>query len=142
MRAMARKTFFVSAFVISFLFLSSQDILAQNPPPGQGPGAQAERYKYDVEKEKKRLEYKKPKAPKIEVEKEKVKPIVEGPSFILKEVNVTGSTIFKSQDFRKIYEPYLIQRGFLKRTASGRVLTERSYLHFGVKPPASGPQLF
>ena len=47
-----------------------------------------------------------------------------------------------AETIEEIYEPYLIQRGFLKRTASGRVLTERSYLHFGVKPPASGPQLF
>ncbi len=81
--------------------------MAADLPSGQEPGAQAERYKYDVEKEKKRLEYKKPKAPKIEVEKEKVKPVSEGPSFILKEVNVTGSIVFKPQDFRQIYEPYL-----------------------------------
>ena len=55
MKKMARKTFFTSVFVISFLFLSSQNILAQAPPPqnpspGQEPGAQASRYKYDVEK--------------------------------------------------------------------------------------------
>jgi hemolysin activation/secretion protein len=107
-----KKVFFISVSVISFLFLSSHNILAQAPPPqnpspGQEPGAQAERYKYDVEKERKRLEYKKPKAPKIEIEEEKVKPAVEGPSFILKEVNVTGSTIFKPQDFRQIYGPYI-----------------------------------
>ncbi len=47
-----------------------------------------------------------------------------------------------SETLEEIYEPYLIQRGFLKRTSSGRVLTERTYLHFGVQPPASNPQLF
>lgn len=31
-----------------------------------------------------------------------------------------------------IYEPYLIQLGFLARTARGRVATEKSYRHFGV----------
>ncbi|MCX5698059.1 MAG: BamA/TamA family outer membrane protein [Candidatus Omnitrophica bacterium] len=107
MKEITRITLFVLFFVISFLFSSSQNIFAQNPPPGQEPGAQVERYKYDVEKEKKRLEYKKPKAPKLEVEKEKAKPVSEGPSFILKEVNVIGSTIFKPQDFKAIYELYL-----------------------------------
>lgn len=40
------------------------------------------------------------------------------------------------ETLEEIYEPYLIQRGFLKRTSSGRVLTPRSYEHFGLKPPA------
>ena len=31
-----------------------------------------------------------------------------------------------------IYEPYLIQQGFLARTARGRVATDRAYGHFGV----------
>ncbi len=93
--------------LLLFFFCHYSYVLAADLPSGQEPGAQAERYKYDVEKEKKRLEYKKPKAPKIEVEKEKVKPVSEGPSFILKEVNVTGSIVFKPQDFRQIYEPYL-----------------------------------
>ena len=39
-----------------------------------------------------------------------------------------------TQTLEEIYEPYLIQRGFLKRTAAGRVLTKRSYEHFGQKP--------
>lgn len=40
------------------------------------------------------------------------------------------------ETLEEIYEPYLIQRGFLKRTSAGRVLTPRSYEHFGLKPPA------
>ena len=94
--------------IVLFLSLSSLGpIFAQEIPPGQEPGAQAERYKYDVEKEKERLEYKKPKKPEIEIEKEKIKPAKEGPSFILKEVKITGSTVFKEQELRKIYQPYL-----------------------------------
>lgn len=31
-----------------------------------------------------------------------------------------------------IYEPYLIQRGFLKRTPRGRVATQRAYRHMGL----------
>lgn len=47
-----------------------------------------------------------------------------------------------SETLEEIYEPYLIQRGFLKRTAAGRVLTERAYRHFNQKPPARSPELF
>ncbi len=34
-----------------------------------------------------------------------------------------------------IYEPYLIQEGFLDRTPRGRVATSRAYEHFGYRPP-------
>jgi Holliday junction DNA helicase RuvB len=34
-----------------------------------------------------------------------------------------------------VIEPYLIQQGFLVRTARGRVVTRASYLHFGLKMP-------
>lgn len=36
-----------------------------------------------------------------------------------------------------VYEPYLIQEGFLKRTARGREATPLAYTHLGFKPPAS-----
>ncbi len=32
-----------------------------------------------------------------------------------------------------VYEPFLLQEGFLKRTPRGRVVTSRTYKHFGVK---------
>jgi len=35
-----------------------------------------------------------------------------------------------------IYEPFLIQEGYLDRTPRGRVATERAYKHFGMKPGA------
>ncbi len=44
-----------------------------------------------------------------------------------------------------VIEPFLIQQGFLVRTARGRVVTRASYLHFGLKPPeriSSNLQLF
>ena len=44
-----------------------------------------------------------------------------------------------------VTEPFLIQQGFLVRTARGRVATRASYLHFGLKAPdrpASTLQLF
>ena len=37
-----------------------------------------------------------------------------------------------------VLEPYLIQQGFMMRTARGRVATKNAYLHFGLEAPA-GP---
>jgi Holliday junction DNA helicase RuvB len=34
-----------------------------------------------------------------------------------------------------VIEPYLIQQGFMMRTARGRVATKNAYLHFGLRPP-------
>lgn len=36
-----------------------------------------------------------------------------------------------------VLEPYLIQQGFMMRTARGRVATRNAYLHFGLRPPTS-----
>jgi Holliday junction DNA helicase RuvB len=38
-----------------------------------------------------------------------------------------------------IYEPYLLQIGFLDRTPRGRVVTRRAYEHFGRLPPEGAP---
>jgi Holliday junction DNA helicase RuvB len=37
-----------------------------------------------------------------------------------------------------VYEPFLIQLGFLARTPRGRVVTRLAYAHFGLVPPAAG----
>jgi len=37
-----------------------------------------------------------------------------------------------------LYEPYLLQEGFLQRTPRGRVATRRAYDHLGYPPPAGG----
>jgi Holliday junction DNA helicase RuvB len=34
-----------------------------------------------------------------------------------------------------VLEPYLIQQGFMMRTARGRVATRNAYMHFGLTPP-------
>lgn len=39
-----------------------------------------------------------------------------------------------SGTIEEVYEPYLIQEGFLMRTPRGREVTERAYRHFGVLP--------
>ncbi|MFQ5709080.1 MAG: Holliday junction branch migration DNA helicase RuvB [bacterium] len=39
----------------------------------------------------------------------------------------------EGETLEEVYEPYLIQEGFLKRTPRGRVVTELAYRHFGLK---------
>lgn len=41
----------------------------------------------------------------------------------------------------EVYEPYLIQQGYLKRTPQGRVATERCYQKFGLTPARPQPEL-
>ena len=43
-----------------------------------------------------------------------------------------------SGTLEEVYEPYLIQQGFLERTLRGRVATAHAYRRFGIVPPASG----
>ncbi|HEX4374109.1 MAG TPA: Holliday junction branch migration DNA helicase RuvB [Puia sp.] len=41
----------------------------------------------------------------------------------------------------EVYEPFLIQEGFIKRTPRGREATEKAYKHLGKKNPESGEHL-
>lgn len=41
-----------------------------------------------------------------------------------------------------VYEPYLLQQGYLARTARGRVATERAYRHLGAAIPQRQERLF
>ena len=41
-----------------------------------------------------------------------------------------------------VYEPYLLQQGFIKRTPRGRVATERAFEHLGVPLPDGASSLF
>ena len=34
-----------------------------------------------------------------------------------------------------VYEPYLLQNGFIQRTPRGRIVTERAYGHLGIPSP-------
>lgn len=47
----------------------------------------------------------------------------------------------ESQTIEDVYEPYLIQMGFLERTPRGRKATARSYTHFNRVPPRNNAQL-
>ena len=38
-----------------------------------------------------------------------------------------------------VYEPYLLQRGFLARTPRGRCATAHAFRHLGLEPPAHEP---
>jgi Holliday junction DNA helicase RuvB len=38
----------------------------------------------------------------------------------------------------EVYEPFLIQEGFIKRTPRGREVTEKAYQHLGKTPPTLG----
>lgn len=42
----------------------------------------------------------------------------------------------------EVYEPFLIQEGFLQRTPRGREATQKAYAHLGRTPPASEARLF
>jgi Holliday junction DNA helicase RuvB len=48
----------------------------------------------------------------------------------------------ESGTIEEVYEPYLIQEGYLKRTPQGRVATELCYKKFGLKPGPSQKTLF
>jgi holliday junction DNA helicase RuvB len=42
----------------------------------------------------------------------------------------------------EVYEPYLIQQGFLERTPRGRCATAQAYKRFGIKPPGGQASIF
>lgn len=43
----------------------------------------------------------------------------------------------EAETIEEVYEPFLIQEGYLKRTSRGREATEKAYKHMKVIPPAS-----
>ena len=47
-----------------------------------------------------------------------------------------------SGTLEEVYEPYLIQQGFLERTQRGRCATALAYKRFGIKPPAGQTSIF
>ena len=51
--------------------------------------------------------------------------------------------VHEEQDtLEDVYEPYLLQRGFLQRTPRGRVATPHAFAHLGLEAPSSGASLF
>lgn len=56
-------------------------------------------------------------------------------------LNTIGSAIGEESDtIEEVYEPYLIQNGFLKRSPKGRVATARAFDHLHVDYPQGGLQ--
>lgn len=43
----------------------------------------------------------------------------------------------EAETIEEVYEPFLIQEGYIKRTSRGREATEQAYKHLKLKPPAS-----
>jgi len=58
-------------------------------------------------------------------------------------VNSLAAAIHEEKDaIEDIYEPFLIQAGFLDRTPRGRVATARAYEYFGLTVPRKDPRLW
>ena len=56
-------------------------------------------------------------------------------------VNTISAAISEEKDaIEDIYEPYLLQIGFLNRTPRGRMATRLAYDHFGIPPPRGAAQ--
>jgi len=53
---------------------------------------------------------------------------------------IAAATGEERQTIEDVYEPFLIQLGFLERTSRGRKVTDSGYLHLGVQPPESSHQ--
>ena len=47
-----------------------------------------------------------------------------------------------SETIEEVYEPFLIQEGFIMRTPRGREVTEKAYRHLGISRPAAQGGLF
>ncbi|WP_424963202.1 Holliday junction branch migration DNA helicase RuvB [Ekhidna sp.] len=48
----------------------------------------------------------------------------------------------ESETIEEVYEPFLIQEGYIKRTSRGREATELAYKHLGIIPPSQTGSLF
>lgn len=53
--------------------------------------------------------------------------------------NLAAAIGEESDTIESVYEPYLIQEGFVQRTPRGRVLTSRGRAHLGLPAPQIGP---
>ncbi len=54
---------------------------------------------------------------------------------------IAAATGEDTQTIEEVYEPYLMQIGYLSRTPRGRVATPGAYKHLGFKPPNKNEQL-
>ncbi|AKI98200.1 Holliday junction branch migration DNA helicase RuvB [Kosmotoga pacifica] len=51
---------------------------------------------------------------------------------------IAASVGVEPETISEVYEPYLLQAGFLVRTHRGRAITEKAYRHLGLKPNRPG----
>jgi len=49
---------------------------------------------------------------------------------------IAASISEEADTIMDVYEPYLLQVGFIQRTPRGRVATRHAYAHLGLEPPA------
>jgi Holliday junction DNA helicase RuvB len=54
----------------------------------------------------------------------------------IKTIAVTVSE--EEETVEEVYEPYLIQQGFVSKTSRGRVVTAKAYVHLELDPPPDG----
>ena len=58
-------------------------------------------------------------------------------------LNTLAAVLAEEEDaLEEVYEPFLIQRGFLDRTPRGRIATRHAYQHFGIELPRRQAGLF
>jgi len=56
-------------------------------------------------------------------------------------VDTISASISEERDtIEDVYEPFLLQQGFLKRTPRGRVATPAAYKHLGIAVPKTALQ--
>ena len=55
---------------------------------------------------------------------------------------IAAATSEETETIEDVYEPYLLQIGFLTRTPRGRVATESAYRHLGIKYDKEQDKLF
>ncbi|MFA6320396.1 MAG: ShlB/FhaC/HecB family hemolysin secretion/activation protein [Candidatus Omnitrophota bacterium] len=99
---------FIVISISLIVILSPIKATAQNIPPGQGSEAAASRFQDEAERRKAALMTKEGKAPKVEVEEKKgPAPMVSEVTFVLKDLKITGSTLFKPEELLPVYHKYI-----------------------------------
>jgi Holliday junction DNA helicase RuvB len=55
-------------------------------------------------------------------------------------VNTIAAAVGEDADtIEEVYEPFLLQNGFVQRTPRGRMATPHAYRHLGYTPPVPAP---
>ena len=57
---------------------------------------------------------------------------------VLKSFLIRAATREDTETIEDVYEPYLLQLGFIARTPRGRLAMPAAYIHLGLTPPNGG----